>query len=174
VKRAGVDGALTPNPFIERRSKVRSAPFAPPLMSNVRSHQMRLVISAIALLGCTATLQASACAGAISVDISFAQSDSQLSTIERSKLELGVRQARAATGLGELRVALAIYTQDTEASSKSELNRLIERRVLALRESLALFGLSTEAVMAVRGDLGSLERPIGAGGLAEIEIAFGC
>jgi hypothetical protein len=143
-------------------------------MSNVRSHRMRLVTLAIALLGCIAALPAFACAGAISVDISFAQADSQLSTTERSKLELGVSKARAATGAGELKAALAIYSQDTEAGTKAELNRLIERRVLVLRESLALLGLNSAAVMAVRGDPGSLQRPIGAGGLAEIEIAFGC
>lgn len=134
---------------------------------------MRLAAWTFALVACSTALPAFACAGAVSVDVSFARGESLLSPAERLKLESGVRKARAA-GAGELKAALAIYAQDAETSTKAELNRLIERRVVALRESFALLGLDAAAVMAVRGDPASLQAPIGNGGFAEIEIAFGC
>lgn len=142
--------------------------------SNSRFHRKQTVIWAFALLALCAARPAIACAGAISVAVSFARGDSQLSASERSKLESGVQKARAATGAGEPKAALAIYSQESEASSKAEVNRLTERRVLALREGLAGLGMDASSVIAVRGDPMSLQTPMGPGGLAEVEIAFAC
>ena len=143
-------------------------------MSNVRSHRMRLALWIVALFACGTAPSAFACAGAVPVDVAFDQGSSLLSTSERSKLESGVRQARTSTGNGELKVALAIYSQNREAGSTAELNRLTEARVSTLRETLVRFGVEAAAVIAVRGDPATLQAPAGTGGVAEVQIAFGC
>jgi hypothetical protein len=115
-----------------------------------------------------------ACAGAVPVDLVFDHGSSLLSASERSKLELGVRKARASTGNGELKVALAIYSQSKEASSTAEVNRLTQARVSTLREAFALFGVEAAAVIAVRGDPTTVQTPVVSGGVAEVQIAFAC
>jgi len=135
---------------------------------------MRLALWTVAFLACGAAPSAFACAGAVPVDIVFDQGSSQLSPSERSKLESGVRQARASTGNGELKVALAIYSQDREAGSATEVIRLTEARVSTLRQTFVLFGVEAAAVIAVRGDPATLQAPAGTGGFAEVQIAFAC
>ena len=135
---------------------------------------MRLAVCTVALLACGTVRSAFACAGAVPVDVVFDQGSSLLSASERSKLELGVRQARTSTGNGELKVALAIYSQNGEAGSTAEVSRLTEARVSTLRETFVLFGLEAAAVIAVRGDPATLQAPAGTGGFAEVQIAFAC
>lgn len=144
-------------------------------MPNAKSLRMRPAAWMIGFLCCCAVSPALACAGAVPVDITFDKGSSLLTTLERSKLESAVRKARAADSSGRLNVAFAIYSQDGEAADKAAVNRLTEQRVRALRESFAALGLETSAVVAVLGDSATQQAPSpGAGGFAEVEIAFAC
>lgn len=135
---------------------------------------MRLAAWMVALLSCCVVPSAFACAGAVPVGVLFNQGSSLLAASERSSLEAAVRKARAAASHGQLQVALAIYSQDKEAGSKAELNRLTEQRVRSLREGFALLGLQPASVVAVLGDPSALPASAGEGGFAEVEIAYAC
>lgn len=136
---------------------------------------MRPAAWTVAFLCCCAVAPALACAGAVSVDVSFDRGSSMLTAPERSKLESAVGKARAASGRGSLKVAFAIYSQEGEVDSKIEVNRLTEQRVRALRESFAMLGLEASAVLAVLGDSKTQQvTSPGTGGFAEVEIAFAC
>ncbi len=136
---------------------------------------MRPIAWLVAFLCCSAMPHALACAGAVPVDITFDAGSSQLTALERSKLESAVRKAQAATGNGGLNVAFAIYSQEEVGVGKIEMKRLTEQRVRTLRESFATFGLEASAVVAILGDSTTQKAPsAGAGGLAEVEIAFAC
>jgi hypothetical protein len=116
-----------------------------------------------------------ACTGAVPVDITFDRGSSLLTALERSKLESAAYKARAAASTGGLNVAFAIYSQDGEVVGETEAKRLTEQRVRALREIFATIGVEASAVVAVLGDSTTQKAPAaGAGGFAEIEIAFGC
>ncbi len=136
---------------------------------------MRPTVWTVAFLCCCFVPPALACTGAVPVDITFDRGSSLLTAPERSKLESAAHKARAAASTGGLNVAFAIYSQEGEVVGETEAKRLTEQRVRALRESFATLGVEASAVVAVLGDSTTLKAAsAGAGGFAEVEIAFGC
>ena len=136
---------------------------------------MRLAVWTVAFLCCCSVPAALACTGAVPVDINFDRGSPLLTALERSKLESAVHRARAAASTGGLHVAFAIYSQQGEVGGETEAKRLTEQRVRALRESFITLGVEASAVVAVLGDSTTQKAPAaGAGGFAEVEIAFGC